>query len=197
MSICAVIVAGGQSSRMGRDKALETIRGRRMIDRIAMTLASQVDGIFLNANSDTQRFLSLGLPIIGDLRRDIGTPLAGVHAALDHAKSNDYDAVLTAPSDAPFLPADLVQRLATAGRPAAIAASGGQSHYLTGLWSRALLPEIERALAQPRTPRLQDWCRMCEAAIVDWPDVPYDPFFNVNTPDELAEAERIAAEFGL
>jgi len=197
MRICAVIVAGGTSSRMGRDKALEVLRGRRMIDRIAVTLASQVDAIVLNANSDTQRFLSLGFPIIGDLRRDIGTPLAGVHAALDHAKSNGFDAVLTAPSDAPFLPADLVQRLATAGRPAAIAASGGQLHYLTGLWSRGLLPEIERALAQPRTPRLQDWSRMCDAAMVEWPMVPYDPFFNVNTPEELAEAEGIAAEFGL
>ena len=197
MKICAVIVAGGQSSRMGREKTLETIRGRRMIDRIAAVLGSQVQSVVLNANGDTQRFPSLGLPIIPDLRSDIGTPLAGVHAALAHAYSSDFDAVLTAPSDAPFLPADLARRLAAAGRPAAIAASGGQPHYLTGLWSRTLLPEIERALAQPRTPRLQDWCRICEAAIVEWPTAPYDPFFNVNTPDELAEAERIAAEFGL
>ncbi len=197
MRICAVIVAGGQSSRMGREKAMETIRGRRMIDRMAATLGSQVDSIVVNATGDTQRFLSLGLPIIADLRSDIGTPLAGVHAALDHAHANGFDAVLTAPSDAPFLPGDLVQRLADAGRSAAIAASGGQPHYLTGLWSRALLPEMELALAQPRTPRLQDWCRMCEAATVEWPTAPFDPFFNVNTPDELAEAERIAAEFGL
>lgn len=197
MRLCAVIVAGGQSSRMGREKALETIRGRRIIDRIAMALESQVDSIAVNTNGDTRRFLSLGRPIIADLRSDIGTPLAGVHAALDHAHANGFDAVLTAPSDAPFLPADLVERLAKLGRPAAIAASGGQPHYLTGLWSRALLTEIERALAQPRTPRLQDWCRMCDAAIVEWPAAPYDPFFNVNTPDELADAARIAAEFGL
>lgn len=137
MRICAVIVAGGQSSRMGREKAMETIRGRRMIDRMAATLGSQVDSIVVNATGDTQRFLSLGLPIIADLRSDIDTPLAGVHAALDHAHANGFDAVLTAPSDAPFLPGDLVQRLADAGRSAAIAASGGQPHYLTGLWSRA------------------------------------------------------------
>lgn len=197
MRLCAVIVAGGQSSRMGREKALELIRGRRMIDRISEILAGQVEAVVLNANGDVQRFDSPGLAIIPDLRHDVGTPLAGVHAALDYATANGFDAVLTTPSDAPFLPADLVARLAAVGRSAAIAASGGQPHYLTGLWLRPLLPEIERALALPRTPRLQDWCRVCDAAVVEWPVIPYDPFFNANTPEELVEAERIAAEFGL
>ena len=127
----------------------------------------------------------------------MGTPLAGVHTALIHARDAGFDAVLTTPSDVPFLPGDLVQRLATASRGAAIAASGGQQHYLTGLWSPALLHEIERAMAAPQLPRLQDWARMCDAAVVDWPAKPYDPFFNVNAPEELAEAERIAAEFTL
>ena len=87
----------------------------------------------------------------------------------------------------------LAGRLAAQGRDAAIAASGGQAHYLTGLWSRHLLEDLEQALDQ--RPRLQDWAKRCGAAIVEWPATPYDPFFNVNTPEELAEAERIAAEF--
>ena len=77
-----------------------------------------------------------------------------------------------------------------------MAASAGQAHYLTGLWSIALLPTLEAALDRALLPRLQDWTAMCNAAVVDWPAMPYDPFFNVNTPGELAEAERIAAEFG-
>jgi molybdopterin-guanine dinucleotide biosynthesis protein A len=197
MRLCAVIVAGGRSSRMGREKAFELIRGRRMIDRIAATLGKQAQDVVLNAGGNTQRFESLGIPIIPDVRTDIGTPLAGVHAALLHANAEGFDAVLTTPADAPFLPDDLVQRLAAANRPAAIAASAGQEHYLTGLWSRALLRVIERAVNEPRLPRLQDWCGMCDAAIEEWPAEPYDPFFNVNTPEELAQAERIAAEFGL
>lgn len=197
MKFCAVIVAGGQSSRMGREKAFEVIRGRRIIDRIASSLGSQMQDIALNANGDVRRFESLGLPIIPDVRSDIGSPLAGVHAALVHAHDGGFDSVLTTPSDAPFLPADLVQRLADASRPAAIAASGEQDHYLTGLWSRALLPDIERAMHEARAPRLKDWCAMCNASAVKWSAEPYDPFFNVNTPEELAEAERIAAEFGL
>lgn len=197
MRCCAVIVAGGQSSRMGREKALEVIRGRRMIDRIAVALERQTQAVVLNACGDTHRFASLGLPIIPDVRTDIGTPLAGVHAALVHANAQGFDAALTAPSDAPFLPPDLLQRLAAASRPAVIAASAGQRHYLTGLWSRELLPVIERAVNEARLPRLQDWCVMCDAAVEEWPAEPFDPFFNVNTPEELAQAERIAAEFGL
>lgn len=197
MKICAVIVAGGRSTRMGREKASAIVRGRTIIERISSVLAGQAPMTVLNANGDTGRFVHLDLPIIPDVRADVGMPLAGVHAALLHARDSGFDAVLTTPSDVPFLPRDLVQRLATASRRAAIAASGGQQHYLTGLWSPALLPEIERAMDEPQLPRLQDWVRMCDAAVVDWPAHPYDPFFNVNTPEELAEAERIAAEFKL
>ena len=197
MRLCAVIVAGGRSSRMGREKAFELVRGQTIIERISSVLSGQAEAIVLNANGDTARFAHLDLPIIADARSNIGTPLAGVHTALIHARESGFDAVLTTPSDVPFLPSDLVQRLAAASCRAAIAASGGQLHYLTGLWSPSLLPDIERAMAAPQLPRLQDWARNCEATVVEWSPEPYDPFFNVNTPEELAEAERIAAEFTL
>jgi len=197
MKICAVIVAGGRSSRMGREKALELIRERTLLEWIMSRLAGQAQAIMLNVNGDAERFAHLGVPVIQDVHTDIGTPLAGVHAALVHAHEKGFDAVLTVPSDVPFLPGDLVQRLAAASRHACVAASAGQQHYLTGLWSPSLLPDMERAMDEPRKPRLQDWCRMCGAEIVEWSTEPYDPFFNVNTPEELAEARRIAAEFNL
>lgn len=179
------------------EKAFELVRGRTIIDRITSALAGQAVETVLNVNGDTGRFVHLDLPVIADVLPGVGTPLAGVHTALIHARDFGFDAVLTTPSDVPFLPRDLVQRLATASRRAAIASSNGQQHYLTGLWSPALLPDLERAMQVPQLPRLQDWVRMCEAAVVDWAAEPYDPFFNVNTPEELAEAERIAAEFRL
>ena len=197
MRTCAVIVAGGRSSRMGREKAFELIRGRSILQRIVSRLGGQVQALVLNANGDVGRFEELGRPVIGELRSDIGTPLAGLHAAMAHAKANGFGRVLTTPSDTPFLPADLVERLAAAGGQAAIAASDGQAHYLTGLWSPDLLPQLVASFEQPRIPRLQDWVRMCGAAVVEWPAEPFDPLFNVNTPEELAQAERIAAEFGL
>lgn len=196
MKALAVIVAGGRSSRMGREKALETIRGQSIIARIIALLEAQGLETVINANGDAARFAATGLRVIGDLRGDIRMPLAGLHTALHFAAEQGFDAALTVPSDAPFLPADLFRRLSEPGR-AAIAATGGQAHYLTGLWPVALLATIERAMAEARLPRMQDWVKMCGAAIVEWPTEPYDPFFNVNTPEELAEAERIAAEFGL
>jgi molybdenum cofactor guanylyltransferase len=197
MRICAVIVAGGRSSRMGREKAFELIGGRSILERIITRVGTQVSAVAINANGGIERFTQTELPIIGDSRPEIGTPLAGLHAALVYANAHGFDAVLTVPSDTPFLPGDLVQRLSTARSTAAIASSGNQAHYLTGLWSPVLLERLGHALEYPRTPRMQDWVKMCDAAGVDWPAEPFDPFFNVNTPQELAEAERIAAEFGL
>jgi molybdopterin-guanine dinucleotide biosynthesis protein A len=180
---------------MGREKALERVHGQIILDRIVARLGTQSNTIAINANGDTHRFAHWGLPIIVDMDANIGTPIAGLHAALAHAAENDFDAVLTAPSDTPFLPLDLMKRLQAENSLAAIARSGGQAHYLTGLWSVALLPALQEALQHPRTPRLQDWCSMCQAALVEWPTAPFDPFFNVNTPEELAEAEQIAARF--
>jgi molybdopterin-guanine dinucleotide biosynthesis protein A len=197
MKICAVIIAGGRSARMGREKAFEAVRGKRIIDRIVFRLQGQVAAVAINANADLSRFAYLDLPLISDLHVGSGTPLAGLHAALAFADTQGFDAVLTAPSDVPFLPTDLAHRLMMAGRRAAIAASGGQAHYLTGLWQRGLLSEAEQALNAVTVPRMQDWARRWEAAVVEWPATPYDPFFNVNTPQELAEAERVAAEFAL
>ena len=194
MTIASVIVAGGQSSRMGREKLFEPLRGRTILDWIVARLASQAAAVFINANGDPARFQGSGLEVIAD-RKSVGMPLAGLHAALHLARLRGFEAVLTVPSDTPFLPQDLVSRLADAARPAAIASSAGQQHYLTGLWSPALLPEVERALDAPRLPRLMDFARLCDAAVVEWPAEPYDPFFNVNTPEDLAQAERIAAEF--
>jgi molybdenum cofactor guanylyltransferase len=197
MRTCAVIVAGGRSSRMGREKAFEMIGGRTILNRIIARLADQVPTVAINANGNAERFQATGLLVFSDIHPEAGTPLAGLHAALSFADDRGFDAVLTVPSDAPFLPLDLFSRLAGLNRRAAIAASGGQAHYLTGLWSSDLLHDAGRALAQPRKPRLQDWAKQCGASVAEWQATPYDPFFNVNTQQELAEAERIAAEFGL
>lgn len=196
MRICAVIVAGGRSTRMGQEKSLVSLRGRSILARVISCLVPQVETVVINANGDAARFADFGLEVITDLRPDVGTPLAGLHAALDHAAAHAFDAVLTTPADAPFLPPDLVDRLQGMGH-AAIASSGGQEHYLTGLWASRLHANVARAVAEVPPPRLQDMARRCKAVAVEWPVFPYDPFFNANTPQELAEAARIAAEFGL
>ena len=196
MMACAVIVAGGQSSRLGREKMFEMVGGRTILDRTIARLAGRTSRIALNANGDHCRLAHTGLEILADLHTDIGTPLAGLHAALTFGGRHGYEGVLTVPSDAPFLPDDLVSRLSDDVGQAAIAASAGQPHYLTGWWPTALLPALEEAIDQRLAPRLQDWVVLSRARLIEWPFEPYDPFFNVNTPKDLAEAQRIAAEFG-
>jgi molybdopterin-guanine dinucleotide biosynthesis protein A len=193
MRIVGAIVAGGHSGRMGREKAFVAVAGRTILARSIDRVAPQVSHLVINANGDAVRFARTGLAVIADLRPAIGTPLAGIHAGLMLARDEGFDAVLTVPSDCPFLPADLVARLAGAGRPAAIAGSGGQSHFLTGLWHAALLGELEAALDGGMV-RVQDWARLVRAIVVEWPTTPFDPFFNVNTPEDLAEADRLAAQ---
>jgi molybdopterin-guanine dinucleotide biosynthesis protein A len=195
MKLAAVIVAGGRSSRMGQEKAFAEIGGRHILARIIERLAPQVTLVAINANGPAGRFSGTGCPIVADRPGGVATPLAGLHAALQFAVDRRFDFVLTVPSDTPFLPRDLVMRLAAADSPAAIAASGGQAHYLTGLWAASLLGEAAAALGMAHVPRMQDWVERARAVVVDWPVEPYDPFFNVNTPDDLAEAGRIAAEF--
>ena len=195
MRIAGVIIAGGSSSRMGREKALAMLAGKALLSHVIERIASQATAVVINANGDSERFAAFGLTVIADRLTEIGTPLAGLHAALSFAREEGFDAVLTVPSDAPFLPRDLTPRLAEVHSAAVIAASGGQQHFLTGLWSHALLEALEAAIRDGGVVRVKDWAKSCGAAVVDWPDEPYDPFFNVNTPEDLAEARRIAAGF--
>ena len=193
-SFAGAIIAGGHSTRMGGpDKLLEKIGGHALIDRIIARVKPQVAALIINANTSPERFSHTGLSVIPDELTDIGTPLAGLHAALVWAKAENHDWLLTVTGDAPFLPDDLALRLAHTNRAAAIAASGRQAHYLTGLWRTDLLAQFKPV----RFLRVQDWARMVGAVQVEWPILPYDPFLNINTQQDLAEARRIAAEFHL
>src|SRR6478672_11643768 len=137
-----VLLAGGLARRMGGgDKPMRTIGGRTILDRVIARLKPQCDGLILNANGDPTRFAAFGLPVIPDGVADFPGPLAGILAALDWAVVNRPEVkwVLSAAADCPFLPRDLVSRLeaARAAQKAelAVAASGGQTHPVVGLWS--------------------------------------------------------------
>jgi molybdenum cofactor guanylyltransferase len=193
MKVLGAIIAGGQSTRMGSEKAFITLDGVSLIGRVMSRIRFQVDQTIINANGDATRFEYLNVPIVPD-HLPTGTPLAGLHAALRYASRNDFDAVLTVGSDQPFLPLDLVHRLEEEGRAtgAAVGESGGQVHYLTGLWSAALTPELETQIKKGMR-RVQDFVNLLATAEVDWPTAPHDPFFNVNTPEDVARAEAIVA----
>jgi molybdenum cofactor guanylyltransferase len=193
MKILGAIIAGGQSLRMGaREKTFLTLAGKSILAHVIERVAPQVDQLVINANGDTSRFGKFGLTVIPDVLTTLTTPLAGLHAALGFAKRAGAEMLVTVPSDTPFLPADLVGRLLEHGGNAAIAASGRQEHYIVGAWKPELLDDLGAAIAQDNLFRVKDWVQRISAQVVRWPTDPFDPFFNVNTPEDLQRAEQIA-----
>jgi len=195
-----VLLAGGLARRMGGgDKPMKTIGGRTILERVIARLSPQCDGLILNANGDPARFASFGLPVVADTVEGFAGPLAGVLTALDWAAANRPDIawVLSAAADCPFLPRDLVARLQHAqikeGAQLAVAASGDQTHPVVGLWNVALRGELRHALVVEDIRKIDRWTARYKLATVSWPTVPLDPFFNANTVEDIAEAERIAA----
>jgi molybdenum cofactor guanylyltransferase len=194
-----VLLAGGLARRMGGgDKPMRQIGGRSILARVIARLKPQCDGLILNANGDPARFSEFGLPVIPDGVADFPGPLAGILAGLDWAAVNRPEVawVLSAAADCPFLPRDLVARLhrARAEQHAqlAVAASDGQSHPVIGLWSVALRDELRHALVVEGIRKLDRWTARYSLATVEWPVDQLDPFFNANTIDDIAAAERLA-----
>lgn len=198
-STLGVLLAGGLARRMGGgDKPMKTIGGRTILERVIERLAPQCDGLILNANGDPARFASFGLPVVADTVEGFAGPLAGVLTALDWAALHrpDVEWVLSAATDCPFLPRDLVARLQHVrieqGAQLAVAASGEQIHPVIGLWNVALRGELRHALVVEDMRKIDRWTARYKLATVTWPDKPIDPFFNANTVEDVAEAEQLA-----
>jgi molybdopterin-guanine dinucleotide biosynthesis protein A len=195
-----VVLAGGLARRMGGgDKSMRRIGGRTILDHVLERLGPQCDGLLLNANGDPARFARLGLPVVADPVADYPGPLAGVLAALDWTAANEpgVEWVVSVAGDCPFLPRDLVDRLQRArvaeDAELAVAASGGQTHPVIGLWKVALRGELRDALVGEDIRKIDRWTARYPLATVSWPTEPVDPFFNANTVDDLDEAERLAS----
>ena len=153
----------------------------------------------MNANGDPERFAEFGLPVLPDPLDGLPGPLAGVLAGLDWAATRGADAIVTAAADTPFFPEDLIDRLATkagdAGTPFAAAETGGRAHPTFGLWPTRLAGDLRHALTVEEIRKIVVWTDRhgCARAAFDDRADAADPFFNVNTPEDMEAARRIAA----
>ena len=195
-----VILGGGLARRMGGgDKARIRVGGTSILERVLARLRPQCARVILNANTEAARFADAGLPVVADSVPDFPGPLAGILAGLDFAAAQMPEVawMISAPSDCPFLPRDLVLRLyqvrLEAGATLACAASGGRRHPVIALWPVALREDLRRAITQEGARKVGEWSARFPLGVAEWPATPVDPFFNVNTPDDVAEAERLAA----
>jgi molybdopterin-guanine dinucleotide biosynthesis protein A len=196
-----LVLAGGLARRMGGgDKPRTTIGGQTILARVIDRLTPQCTRLILNANGDPARFADTRLPVIADDVPDFAGPLAGVLAGLDWAAANapGTEYVASVPGDCPFLPRELVARLhrarVDAGRPLACARSGEWRHPVVALWPVALRGDLRRAVTEEGLRKIEIWTARHGVALADWPSEPVDPFFNVNTLEDVAAAERLAVQ---
>jgi len=200
--VAGVILAGGLSRRMGGgDKSLRNLNGRPLMAHVIARLQGQASPIALNANGDVSRFCSFGLPIIQDATADFAGPLAGVLAGIRWAADAAPEApfIVTVACDTPFFPRNLVERLLAStdgiSPRVALASSGGKAHPVFGLWPVALADDLAVAL-EAGVRKVLHWTARHAPVTTEFPFAEIggeraDPFFNVNTPEELAEAERL------
>lgn len=198
--IIGVILAGGRAERMGGgDKCLRAVGGETILARVIARVRPQVEALVLNASGDPARFDSFALPVVPDGVPGFAGPLAGVLAGLEWTEANHPQAhhIVTVPADGPFVPRDLVMRLSQAlvaeDAELVTAASGVQTYPVVGLWPVRLREALHAALVTEGMHKIDAWTKRYRRAIASFPAEPIDPFFNANTPEQLAEAERLAA----
>jgi molybdopterin-guanine dinucleotide biosynthesis protein A len=200
--IAAIVLAGGRATRLGGgDKPLRPLGGRPMLARILERLGPQVGAVAISANGDPERFSDYGLPVLADEGPSgQAGPLSGILSGMAWAKAAGRRKVLTVAGDTPFFPADLAERLAdaVARRPGhiAVAASGGRRHPVFALWPVALEADLSGFLTGSATYSVAAFLERHETTSVDFAAASVggktmDPFFNVNTTEDLAEAEAI------
>jgi molybdopterin-guanine dinucleotide biosynthesis protein A len=198
--VIGCILAGGLARRMGGgDKGLIRLGGRLVLDHVLDRLKPQVSQVMLNANGDPTRFADYGLPVVPDSVEGFAGPLAGVLAGLEWARDNTQaEWVATAATDTPFFPVDFVTRMLAAieaaGADMACAASDGRHHPVFGLWPVRLAADLRHALVEEDVRKVDLWTARHKLVAVEFATQPHDPFFNVNRPEDVEEAERIAQE---
>ncbi len=199
--IVGVLLAGGQSRRMGGgDKSLNDLAGQPLLAHVVARARPQVGTLILNANGDPERFNEYSLPVVADTVEGFVGPLAGVLTGQEWARDNVPDAkwVVTMATDTPFFPTDLVTRFKAAikenGADMVMATSGGNRHPVFGMWPVDLADDLRHALTQDGVRKVLHWTDRFNLVQVDFSAHPYDPFFNVNRPQDLQQAQKIIRE---
>jgi molybdopterin-guanine dinucleotide biosynthesis protein A len=199
--VAAVLLAGGQARRLGgTDKMLIEVDGRTLLERSIDRIGPQVSALLLNANGDPARFARFGLSVRADTLTGYAGPLAGILTGLEWLREQHPDIpwLVSVATDTPLLPADYVDRLMAAAAEQradiALARSGDLTHPVLGLWPVRLADDLRRALAIDGIRKVLTWANRYRVAEAAWPIGAWDPFFNINRPEDVANFEALLAQ---
>ena len=202
MTVVGVLLAGGRSERMGgEDKALIDLGGKPLIAHAAARLRPQVDYLVVNANGDPSRFAFLDLPVVPDADGGYAGPLAGMLAGMTWAaNAPGAQWLATVAVDTPFIPSDLVATLLAASSSTdtiRLAASNGRTHHVIGLWPTAIRDDLSAWLQSGPSKAVRDFLSTKPHIAVDFDTrAGLEPFFNINTPEDLARARGMIEATG-
>ena len=195
--LCAVILTGGRSSRMGGGiKSLIKFNNKYIFDRIFENLQTQVDKIIINSNDSENLFVKYNVEVIKDSLEGYLGPLAGLHATLEWLNKNApyINWLVTVPGDTPFIPINLVKKLLdkvkNSNHKIVLAQSNGKTHPIIGIWHSNLFESLKNSLNSGNR-KIMDWASQHSLEYVEFANSKYDPFFNINYIEDLIEAKEI------
>ena len=196
-NICAVILTGGRSSRMGGGvKSLKKFNNKYIFDRIFENLQTQVDKVIINSNDSENLFVKYNVEVIKDSLEGFLGPLAGLHATLEWLNKNApyINWLVTVPGDTPFIPKNLVKKLLdkvkNSNNKIVLAQSNGKTHPIIGIWQLDLFESLKNSLNSGNR-KIMDWASQHSLEYVEFTNSKYDPFFNINCNEDLIEAKEI------
>ena len=195
--LCAVILTGGRSSRMGGGiKSLKKFNNKYIFDRIFENLQTQTDKVIINSNDSENLFVKYNVEVIKDSLEGFLGPLAGIHAAFEWLNENApyIKWLVTVPGDTPFIPKNLVKKLLDKVRNGnhkiVLAKSNEKTHPIIGVWHSNLFESLKNSLNSGNR-KIMDWASQHSLACVEFTNSKYDPFFNINCNEDLIEAKEI------
>ena len=195
--LCAVILTGGRSSRMGGGiKSLKKFNNKYIFDRIFENLQTQVDKVIINSNDSENLFVKYKVEVIKDRLGGFLGPLAGIHASFEWLNKNApyINWLVTVPGDTPFIPKNLVKKLLdkvkNTNHKIVLAQSNGRTHPIIGIWHSNLFESLKNSLNSGNR-KIMNWASQNSLGYEEFTNSKYDPFFNINCKEDLIEAKEI------
>ena len=197
-NILGAVLAGGQSRRMGKDKLFLELNNKKLIEHTIDKVTKYLKQVIIITNLNNEFFIKNNLTTVKDCIEGQLGPLVGILTAMKWAKdnSNKFSWVATFPCDTPFFPESIIKSFIEESEKKESlllsASSHGRKHNIFGLWSLDLYDKLKDDLVNKKIRKVQDWTDKNKIRNLEFKFKGYDPFFNINTEEDLELAKKMS-----